>query len=164
MMLEKDIYLIHLMLELILARKENTLCPDNWVESAVVGMGCLMFNSTKPLTWLEANSYCQSEADGISVEIQTKEQLDFVISQLQLLEEHTGAHYWWTGGLDIGREGAWFWASTLTPVEDFIWHPGFPRLQNTAYNCMILHSSLGYKALDEPCGTYEAYPLCQKTK
>ena len=60
------------MLELALAREETTLCPIHWIESAVVGMDCLMINSTKPLTWLEADSYCQSEADGVSVEIQTE--------------------------------------------------------------------------------------------
>merc|ERR1712215_145142 len=104
-MLQKKMYWFIYLLRLSFARQENPLCPPNWVEAAVVGMDCLLLNSTQPLTWLEANSFCQSEADGISVEIQTKEQMEFVISQLQLLEQHKGTNFWWTRGVDIGREG-----------------------------------------------------------
>ena len=87
--------------------------------------------------------------------------MDFVISQLQLLEEHKGTNFWWTGGIDIGREGAWYWASTLTPVGDFIWQSGMPR-NNTDWNCMLLSPSMNYKAQDHYCNNAPCYAICQK--
>ena len=34
-------------------------CPDGWVDGSFVDMGCLYFNLTEPVTWLESLQSCQ---------------------------------------------------------------------------------------------------------
>merc|ERR1711909_5816 len=94
----------------------SSSCPPHWVQASWVDMGCLLFNSTTPLTWLEANIYCQTMENSYSVEIQTEEQLAFLQMQLSVLEDHEGKRSWWTGATDIGQEGRWSWISSQTPV------------------------------------------------
>merc|ERR1712179_332267 len=129
---------------------EDTSCPPHWVQASWVDMGCLLFNSTTPLTWLEANIYCQTMENSYSVEIQTEEQLAFLQMQLSVLEDHEGKRSWWTGATDIGQEGRWSWISGQTPVGDFLWYPGYPR-NNTGYNCMKLDLGGGHTGTDNFC-------------
>merc|ERR1712098_222258 len=139
----------------------SSSCPPHWQEATWVDMGCLLFNSTTELTWLDANSYCQTQEDAVLVEILTEEQHQFVKSMLSMLEEHEGQKNWWTGGNDIGREGKWSWISSQTPVGDFLWHTGYPIRNMTDINFMYLHSSWGYESADTTI-LRKLYPICQK--
>ena len=123
-------------------------------------VGCLLFNSTATYNWEEANNYCQFEANGSLIEIINEEQLAFVQMELWVLADHEGDHYWWTSGTDLGREGRWYWASSLTPVGSFIWYtnePGSPKS-----NCLYLEYAWGWEGGDVPCD-YKSniYPICQ---
>ena len=51
--------------------EHSTACPPNWVQADLVDMGCILFNSSMAVTWLDANIYCQTEENAISVEIKT---------------------------------------------------------------------------------------------
>ena len=64
------------------------------------------------------------------------------------------------GGTDIGREGGWYWANSLLPVEDFMWHSGTPNC-GTDCNCMIIANSYNYEGNDYNCQN-KLYPICQK--
>merc|ERR1719369_302420 len=101
----------------VLLKDDAGECPEHWVQASWVNMGCLLFNSTKDYNWEQANNYCQSEGASL-LEVHTEEQFQFLQMQLNVLEDHEGAKFWWTGGTDIGREGQWFWVSSLTPVND----------------------------------------------
>ena len=139
---------------------EDLVCPPHWVQATWVNMGCLLFNSATPLTWLEASSYCQAQERAVLVEILTGEQQAFIMMQLSMLEDHEGEKKWWVGGTDIGREGHWYWANTQNTVEDFIFRTGYPR-NNTELNCMLLYSGYGYEAYDVYCDHQKYYPICQ---
>ena len=135
-------------------------CPSGWVDASFVDMGCLYFNSTKGESWDDAVISCQMATPNASlVEILTENQMAFVQMEIELLEAHEGTHFWWTGATDVGIIGKWFWAPSLSPVEEFIWAPGYPKseLKN---NCMMIHYNLdaGY---DMYCDYTNAYPLCQ---
>ena len=124
-------------------------CPPDWVDATVVGMGCLLFDRTMELTWLETHSYCQTQQQSVSVSMLTQEEVDYVSDLLFSMWDHEGSNYWWTGATDLGREGSWYWASSLTPVGQFIWSdPAFPR-NTTHLNCAAMQS--GYGALDQDC-------------
>ena len=58
---------------------------------------------------------------------------------MQLLDEEViGESYWWSGGSDSGREGQWYWEHSLTPVDDFAWDAGYPRvLTSNNYLCFL---------------------------
>ena len=58
---------------------------------------------------------------------------------MQLLDEKViGESYWWSGGSDSGREGQWYWEHSLTPVDDFAWDAGYPRvLTSNNYLCFL---------------------------
>merc|ERR1719244_333719 len=126
------------------ASSSSSSCPPHWVQASWVDMGCLLFNSTTDLTWLEANSYCQTMENTYSVEIQTEEQLEFLQMQLSVLEDHEGKKHWWTGGNDIGREGRWSWVSSQTLVGDFLWRNSYVPRNDTELNCMYLSWLDGY--------------------
>ena len=55
-------------------------------------------------------------------------------------DTHEGSYSYWIGGTDQGREGDWYWANSLEPVKEFVWHTGEPNNGN-AYNCMIYSAS-----------------------
>merc|ERR1711973_270376 len=130
-------------------------CPSGW------DMGCLYFNSTKALaSWDDSASMCQMATPNATlVEILTELQMDFVQNNIELLEAHESPRYWWTGATDVGMNGRWMWAPSSTPVEDFIWAPGYPKNQLPS-NCMMIHYSYdaGYNQF---CDYTSAYPLCQ---
>ena len=39
---------------------ESGSCPEDWTDASFVDMGCLYFNNTERLDWMEANEYCQT--------------------------------------------------------------------------------------------------------
>merc|ERR550519_406365 len=125
-------------------------CPHGWVPATYVDMGCLKFNTTNPMTWYDANTYCQKVENGILVEIQTAEQFEFLIIQAELVDGLVGGHHYWTGATDQGREDQWYWVNSLTPVGDFMWHSGEPG-SGHEYNCMVLWYSAAYEGFDRPC-------------
>merc|ERR1712126_436427 len=105
-------------------------CPSGWVDDAsFVDMGCLFFNSTKALaSWDDSASMCQMATPNASlVEILNETQMAFVQMNIELLEAHEAPRHWWTGATDVGINGRWIWAPSSTPVEDFIWHTGYPK-------------------------------------
>merc|ERR1712051_591343 len=127
--------------------KSTGNCPDKWVDATFVDMGCLYFNSTKALTWDDANSLCQMGSNSTLLEITTEMQLAFIQMELAVIEDHEHAHFvWWTAGTDVGINGQWIWITSLTAVEDFMWNSGYPDSYD-AYNCMFLHHSWEYLGL-----------------
>merc|ERR1711971_697195 len=116
-------------------------CPHKWVDASFVDMGCLYFHTTAALTWEEANLMCQ-------------------MSSSTLIANAEGTtHYWWTAGTDVGINGRWIWATTLTAVEDYVWIDSFPNAV-TAYNCLALHPSYGYFGFNINCDA-AYFPICQ---
>ena len=94
------------------------------------------------------------------VEITTEIQMDFIQMVMGVIE-HEGPRHWWTAGTDVGINGKWFWAASLAPVEDYVWHAGYPNdVTGLSRNCMMLRSSWkeGYNQI---CDFTGAYPLCQ---
>merc|ERR1712126_13367 len=136
-------------------------CPSGWVDASFVDMGCLFFNSTEALaSWDDSATMCQMATPNATlVEILTENQMAFVQMEIELLEAHEGVHYWWTGATDVGINGKWFWAPSLSPVEGFMWCSSCPH-NELNYNCMMIHYSYnaGY---DINCDYTNAYPLCQ---
>merc|ERR1719167_1155371 len=73
-------------------------CPDHWIDATASGLGCLYFNSSTKVNWEEAGKVCQApENDALLLEIETELQLDFVRSELMLLEDSGVVNHWWTG-------------------------------------------------------------------
>ena len=136
-------------------------CPENWIEASFVDMGCLYFNSTKALpSWDDTITTCQiATPNSTLVEIMTEQQMAFIQMEIDVLADHEGARHWWTSATDAGINGKWFWAASLAPVEDYVWHTGYPK-NEAANNCMMLHSS--YRAgYNIGCDYPSAYPICQ---
>merc|ERR1711973_38921 len=120
-------------------------CPDKWLDASFMEMGCLFFNNTVAGNWEEANIICESTPNATLVDIQSEMQMGFLQMELDVIANAEGeTHYWWTAGTDIGREGRWFWITTLTAVEDFVWASDtYPR-NLTTYNCMNLSPAHEY--------------------
>ena len=67
---------------------KKTLCPYPWIDAAWSGLGCIYFNSTADVTWEEAANWCQHpDNNALLLEIQLKLQLDFIRSELMLLQD-----------------------------------------------------------------------------
>merc|ERR1711915_488033 len=116
-------------------------CQNGWVDASFVDMGCLYFNSSTHVSWDDAVSSCHVATPNSSlVEITTEIQMDFIQMELGVLADHEGPRHWWTAATDVGINGKWFWAASLTLVEDYVWHAGYPS-NTISKNCMMLHSS-----------------------
>ena len=128
-------------------------------------MGCLLLDASSGklgnYTWSLANNWCRGFG-GALVEIENEEQLEFLRLQLQLIEEEAGEErYWWTSGTDAEADGGWLWASSLSPVEEFIWGDEFPTDWLEAFNCLELCPYCnGYKGANFDCDT-SRHPICQ---
>ena len=142
----------------------SATCPDKWLDASFVEMGCLFFNNTAAADWEEANVICKEYSNATLVDIKTEMQMGFLQMELDVIANAEGAsHNWWTAGTDLGREGEWYWATTLTDVGDFVWHWNSDNPDSgTAENCLYLNCDWGYEGGDADCdGTF--YPICQMT-
>merc|ERR1711971_306478 len=62
-------------------------CPHGWMDGSFVGLGCMLFNSTKGMDWIDSSIYCRNAYRNASlVEILTVEQMEFLIMELEFLE------------------------------------------------------------------------------
>merc|ERR1712112_526096 len=113
-------------------------CPEHWTQATFVDMGCILINRTETMTWEEANTYCQEVENASLLEIHTQDQMDYLAMELNSIEEFIGTAYYWVAGTDKGREGRWIWMSSLEPVDDLLWYPGYPST-NYKTNCLRLH-------------------------
>merc|ERR1712037_478541 len=130
--------------------QETSNCPEKWLDASFVDMGCLFFNATKGVTWEEANSVCQ-RSNSMLVDISTEVQMGFLQMELDVIANAEGTtHFWWTAGTDLGIEGRWIWATTLTAVEDFVWITGYPN-SSLDKNCLALSYNYEYLGFDYFC-------------
>merc|ERR1711936_33269 len=143
--------------------KDAGSCPENWVDATLTGMGCLLFNTSEVMAWEDASVSCYHSKSSL-VEIETELQLDFLRSELRFLANSGISESWWTSATDLGREGRWYWASSLSPVPNFVWDSDEPS-GSTEENCGMLYvyDELDFMMNDYLCeyGPYSAYPICQ---
>ena len=145
-------------------------CPNQfWVDASMTGLGCLLFNSTTSYSWERANDYCQTQENATLLEIWTELQLDFVQNELIFLTDHEESRDWWTSGTDQGREGHWYWASSLSPVADFVWNEDQPDSMNGGQqqNCLAPFNTSLFRGHDMNCDLSDdnqkpIFPICQK--
>merc|ERR1712012_1537680 len=120
-------------------RKSETSgnCPEKWLDASFMEMGCLFFNNTKEVDWEEANVICEKfSSNATLVDIQSEMQMGFLQMELDVIANAEGeSHSWWTAGTDVGREGKWYWATTLEEVEDYVWVDESYPTNNTNLNC-----------------------------
>ena len=140
-------------------------CPNQfWVDASMTGLGCLLFNSTTSYSWERANDYCQVQENATLLEIWTELQLEFVQNELFFLTDHEESRDWWTSGTDQGREGHWYWASSLSPVADFVWDENQPdSASGKQQNCLALVDTFLFRGHDIMCDgeAYLVFPICQ---
>merc|ERR1711934_746721 len=140
--------------------QKTSNCPEKWLDASFVDMGCLYFNTTQDFTWQDANAICQ-RSNSTLIDISTEMQMGFLQMELDVIANAEGTtHFWWTAGTDLGIEGRWIWATTLTAVEDFVWMlSGYPT-ENLYVNCLSLHRDYGYLGYDKNCDALR-FPICQ---
>ena len=139
----------------------NGACPEDWTDASFVNMGCLHFNNSERLDWMDANEYCQTqmpERSSSLVEIRTKEQLAFLRIFLDFDSDFAAGS--WVAGTDVGSSGRWFWATNLSPVEDFVWADGEPSRSNGTVSCLMLAFDSDSMGVGIDCNRRE-YPICQ---
>ena len=141
-----------------LPASENGPC---WVDGSVVNMGCIHFNTDSFKTWDEAAAFCLTQHGSKLVAIETEQQMEFISQVMGYLEYHN----WWTSGTDRGREGEWYWASTLNQVHlDLLFVKSFnsKNPQKWKWNCLSLRftSRGNYEGYDQQCDSLHR-PICQ---
>merc|ERR1711915_149670 len=140
---------------------KDSSCEAGWLDATWVDMGGLLFYSGAAMTWEKANDHCQKQEDAKLVEATTEDQFNFLIMELNLLDDHEKSRDWWTSGTDIGREGNWTWMGSLSQIEDFVWRNDQPN-GGIGFNCLALQDSFEYLGDDYNCAS-ALYPICQKS-
>ena len=74
-------------------------CPRYWIDASHVDLGCLLFNATSPLLWIEAENFCGGSGNSAHlVEIFNEYQQDFLVAEALQSELLTGqSRPWWIG-------------------------------------------------------------------
>ena len=143
-------------------KKQSTpTCPEKWIDASFVEMGCLLFNSTTAYTWEKANYYCQSKHNATLLEITTEMELAFIQMEANVLADHEGARHWWTSGTDVGVEGVWMWATSYSPVGEFLWYNNYPSRASSS--CLMLYHPYNFLGINSAC-TNTYYPICQRNR
>ena len=123
------------------------------------GLGCLLFGNEQG-TFQDGNTFCHNNSAHL-VEILTESQIDYMVMELQLLESFLGPRTYLGGGTDWNREGQWYWANSLIPIESFVWDKGEPN-HGTEENYLGFYAELGYYCADLGNTRTDYYPICQK--
>ena len=129
------------------------------MDAHLEGLGCLLFG-TEPGTFQDANTICHNNSAHL-VEILTESQMDYMVMELQLLDSFLGPRFYLGGGTDWNREGQWYWAHSLIPIESFVWAKGQPN-HRISENYLGFHPLTGYDCHDLGNTKTDLYPICQK--
>ena len=62
---------------------ESEGCPDGWLDSNSLKLGCLYFHGQSRMTWNDASKYCQSQGSHL-IEIFNETQLEFIQMKLKV--------------------------------------------------------------------------------
>ena len=123
-----------------LPASENGPCQSSWVDGSLANMGCLLFHTDGFMAWDDAAAFCLAQQGSKLVSIETEQQMELMSLVLGFLAHHN----WWTSGTDRGREGEWYWASTLNQVHldllfvgSYIWPTDEPS-EGIEANCLSL--------------------------
>ena len=140
----------------------SAACPDSeWKDAGFLGLGCLLYSSQHTHNWEAANEFCFQRNSSL-VEIENEQQFDYIVSEItDFIGNSAFSRDWWTSGTDWGREGRWYWTSSLAPVPDFVWKSGQPD-GGLDENCLLIKVNLGEvdMAQDDSCDSY-GYHICQ---
>ena len=134
-------------------------CEPGWMDAHLEGLGCLLFG-TEPGTFQDANTFCFNKSAHL-VEVVTEDQMNYMVMELQLLETLLGERWYWGGGTDWNREGQWYWAHSLIPIETFVWGKEEPN-RGINENYMVFFPKHGYYCADIENEYGSPYPICQK--
>jgi len=134
-------------------------CPEGWIDASYMDLGCIFF-ANRGFDWPEADRYCQDNSSAL-IEIYSQAHMDFIRSELFVLENFIGDHVWWTGGSDVGREGQWYWTHSLKTVDEFVWKENFP-MGGTEREYLALANDSDYFGVDYKTDFKTGYPICQR--
>merc|ERR1719348_1084082 len=134
-------------------------CPEGWMDASYMDLGCIFF-ANRGFSWADADNYCQENSSAL-LEVYSQTHMDFIRSELFVLENFVGEHVWWTGGSDVGREGQWYWTHTLTDIGDFVWKEDYP-MGGIERQYLALSNDYDYFGADFKNDFHTGYPICQK--
>merc|ERR1711973_558396 len=134
-------------------------CPEGWMDASYMDLGCIFF-ANRGFSWADADNYCQENSSAL-LEVHSETLMDFIRSELFVLENFVGDHVWWTGGSDVGREGQWYWTHTLKDIGEFVWKEDYP-MGGIERQYLALSNDYDYFGADFKNDFHTGYPICQK--
>ena len=145
------------------------MCCDEWEDASNVSLGYLWFEQQAQLNYSQAVSFCE-ERLSYPIEINSKNQLNFVINKINLISENVEnltlggapAKAWWGSATDKEEEGTWKWSQSGKAVEEFVWGGVEPNNYGDEHNFCLLNWHQ-YKGADV-AGSHMMYPLCQQKR
>jgi len=129
------------------------------MDASYMDLGCIFF-ANRGFSWADADNYCQENSSAL-LEVYSQTHMDFIRSELFVLENFVGDHVWWTGGSDVGREGQWYWTHTLKDIGEFVWKEDYP-MGGIERQYLALSNDYDYFGADFKNDFHTGYPICQK--
>ncbi|BFZ21796.1 hypothetical protein BsWGS_24835 [Bradybaena similaris] len=129
-------------------------CWPGWVRFE---QSCYSFGREN-VSWPEAASLCR-ELGGYIVEIDTKAENDWVVSQI------TAKNFvmTWIGANDILEEGTFRWLTSKTPVGTVpYWSTGQPNNLEKGEHCVDIDKNFGYRWSDDECNNAKPF-VCEQS-
>ena len=110
---------------LLTCSKESTtssICPTGWIDTGVIGMGCLWFSDFE-LNWFNAYRNCRSKQSHL-FEVKSRTQFQYLKEMWAKNNNQTNPNqnklqYLWAGATD--EEGDWIWTNSGDTVGEFLW-------------------------------------------
>ncbi|XP_045180092.2 perlucin-like protein [Mercenaria mercenaria] len=133
----------------------GTDCPDRWI--AYRG-SCYLFAHGGPLSFYEAEHYCNQHNGGHLVHINDQVENLFIKDELRSIK----ADDTWIGLTDEATEGLWEWYDTKTSPTFTDWNPGEPNSNSGNEDCAATKTDLDFRWYDGVCSD-KKIPLCEIT-
>ena len=134
-------------------------CPEGW---ELFQGSCYLLTRQRVDTFQKAKQFCQN-LDGYLVEIESKDEDDFLIEQaLALSGSPTDQLDYWMGAEDPDHDGVWTWTTSGKPLVYTNWWRDMGRLNATCIQLLRdgwtspnaldsfywAHASTGYECMD----------------
>ena len=154
MFVKYNLFVSFAFLSLGLAITNCSDCPIYWTDATHVGMGCLHFNASVPISWIQAQRSCEASHVGAHlVEILNQEQQDYMVMKAEEISYLTWKgdptdrrmlRNWWIGLTDEVTEGRFYWPYSLEKVNFTAWARGDPK-NDLHHNYVHLNSDSDYQ-------------------
>ncbi|XP_048729451.1 perlucin-like protein isoform X2 [Ostrea edulis] len=139
-----------------LAQPSSQNCAHGWLKR---GSSCYLYVTHVDNDWTESEYFCHMLGAKL-VEIESKEENDFLKEHAKTAHQHEQSGFW-IGGTDAVVEDTWVWMTSQTEFSFSDWARNFPDDYDSNEDCAHMWSDVDFSWNDSHCDERMNF-ICEK--